>query len=115
MTEQEEKNVRLENKVDVWAAKVDAFIEEIRDFKTEMRDRDNQRALEVQALRTEMIAKDNQRTSEINEIRTDIKGIREDMKGLDRYFHNLTITAMVGVGAAVIGVLVGIGSLFFSR
>ena len=103
MTEQEEKIVRIDNKVDVWAAKVDAFIQEMRDFKTEMRDRDNQRAAEIAALRAESIASDKAIRAEMAEnnrkMTEEVSAIKTEMKGLDKYFHNLTIAAMVGIGA----------------
>ena len=90
MTEQEEKIVRIDNKVDVLATKVDAFIQEMRDFKTEMRDRDNQRAAETAALRAEMINHDDKLAAMID--------------GMGKHVRNITIAAIVGVGAAVIGI-----------
>ena len=92
MTEREEKIVRIDNKVDILATKVDAFIQEMRDFKTEMRDRDNQRAAEIQSLRTEMRDRDNQRAEEIKESRV-------EMANIGRHVRNITIAAMVGIGA----------------
>ena len=96
MTDQEEKMVHVDNKVDVLAAKVDAFIQEMRDFKTEMRDRDNQRAAETAALRAEMISRDDKLAAAVD--------------SMGKHVRNITIAAIVGIGAAV----VGIGSMFFS-
>ena len=90
MTEQEEKIVRIDNKVDVLATKVDAFIQEMRDFKTEMRDRDNQRAAETAALRAEMINRDDKLAAMVD--------------GMGKHVRNITIAAIVGIGAAVIGI-----------
>ena len=122
MTEQEGINVEFQRNVDKTNArvdtievKIDAFIQSLEDFKAEMRDRDNQRAAETAALRAEMVERDNQRAAETAALRAemveldkkradDIKEIRAELKGFDKYFHNLTITAMVGVGAAVIGI-----------
>ena len=92
----QEKIYRVENKVDVLAAKVDAFIDEMRDFKKEMRDRDNQRAAETEALRAEMIKRDDK--------------LAEMVDGMGKHVRNITIAAIVGIGAAI----VGIGSMIFS-
>ena len=115
MTEQEiintefQRNIDKSNmRVDTIEVKIDAFIRSLEDFKAEMRDRDNQRAAETAALRAEMIEKDKAIHAEMAEsnkkIAEEISGIKTELKGLDKYFHNLTITAMVGVGAAVIGI-----------
>ena len=70
----QEKIYRVDNKVDVLAAKVDAFIEEIRDFKQEMRDKDKKREEEIKESRAEMAT-------------------------IGRHVRNITIAAMVGIGA----------------
>lgn len=118
MTEQEEKIVRIDNKVDVLATKVDAFIQEMRDFKTEMRDRDNQRAAETAALRAEMRESDKAIRAEMVEnnkkITEEVSAIKTELKGLDKYFHNITLAALAGIGAAVIGVLVGAGTMVYT-
>ena len=67
MTKQEKKIVEIENRVDVLAVKVDAFIEEIRD-------------------------KDKKREEEIKESRA-------EMATIGRHVRNITIAAMVGIGA----------------
>ena len=51
MAELENRVNALEIKTITIEAKVDAFIQEMRDFKTEMRDRDNQRAAEIREIR----------------------------------------------------------------
>ena len=82
------------------------FMQEMRDFKTEMRDRDNQRAEEIRN-------RDNQRAEELREIRqrqdaarekhdVDMKEMREDIKGTLRHIQNLTIASMVGIGAIAV-------------
>ena len=63
----QEKIYRVDNKVDVLAAKVDAFIEE-------MRDRDKKREEEIKESRAEMAT-------------------------IGRHVRNITIAAMVGIGA----------------
>ena len=67
MTKQEKKIVEIENRVDVLAVKVDAFIEEMRD-------------------------KDKKREEEIKESRA-------EMATIGRHVRNITIAAMVGIGA----------------
>ena len=104
------------------------FMQEMRDFKTEMRDRDNQRAEEIRNRdnqRAEEIRnRDNQRAEELREIRqrqdaaqakhdadfraaqekhdADMKEMREDIKGTLRHIQNLTIASMVGIGAIAV-------------
>ena len=90
------QNARID-KIDV---KLDAFIQEMRDFKTEMRDRDNQRAAETAALRAEMISRDDKLAAAVD--------------GMGKHVRNITIAAFVGVGAAVIGVIVGVGTIFYT-
>ncbi len=105
MNEQEKINVELQRQIDMQNAridkidvKLDAFIQEIRDFKTEMRDRDNQRAAENQAIRAEMLAKDNQRAAEMAEIRSSLQNIQ--LIG-----RNTNIMMFLGIAAMVIAVL----------
>ncbi len=63
------------------------IIAELRDFKAEMRDRDNQRAAEIRDLR--------------NEIRT-------GLDGMGKHVHNLAITSMAAIGAMVVTVIISI-------
>ena len=86
MTRQEKINTEFQRQIDLQNSRIDKIDTKLDAFIEEMRDRDNQRV------------------AEMAEIRTEIAGIRTEMKGFDKYFHNLTITAMVGVGAAVIGI-----------
>ena len=44
----------------------------------------------------------------------DIREIRAELKGLDKYFHNLTLASTVGVGTSVIGVLMGVGAMVYA-
>ena len=104
MTEQEiintefQRNIDKSNmRVDTIEVKIDAFIRSLEDFKTEMRDRDNQRAAETAALRVEM-AETTKKMSE------EISGIKTELKEFDKYFHNLALAAIVGVSAAVVGI-----------
>ena len=97
MTEQEiintefQRNIDKSNmRVDTIEVKIDAFIRSLEDFKAEMRDRDNQRAAETAALRAEMINRDDKLAAMVD--------------GMGKHVRNITIAAIVGIGAAVIGI-----------
>ena len=108
MTEQEiintefQRNIDKSNmRVDTIEVKIDAFIRSLEDFKTEMRDRDNQRAAETAALRVEMISRDNQRAAETAALRVEmaettkkmseeISGIKTELKEFDKYSRSVT-------------------------
>ena len=69
--------------------KFESFMREMSDFKQEMRDRDNQRA-------------------------EDIREIRASMAGMDKHVRNISIATIVGVGTAVIAVVVLVGTTVYS-
>ena len=71
-------------------AKFNMFVQEIRDFKTEMRDRDNQRAEEIREIRQKQEA--------------DMKEIRSSIDNMGKHVRNLSITAMAAVGGMAIAV-----------
>ena len=77
-------NAQLNAKIDIQNTKIDAFIEEMKDFKQEMRDRDNRRADEINALNVK---------------------IDEKFERILGQIQNMTIAAVVGVGAIVIGIV----------
>ena len=114
----QERVSRVENKVDVLATKVDALASKVDDFIEEMRDKDRQRAAEILALRAETAEREEAIRAEMAEsnkkLTEEIGGIKADIKNLDRYFHNLTLAASIGVGAAVIGVLGGVGAMVYA-
>lgn len=87
----EENQYRMKTDIDVWAARVDAFIQEMKDFKTEMRDRDNQRAAEI--ARTD--AKIEQMREQHN----------ADMKEITKEIRGMAITTILGVGAIVAAIM----------
>ena len=97
MAELENRVNALEIKTTTIESKVDAFIQEMRDFKTEMRDRDNQRAAEIREIRQSQEA-----------MRKDMYALvdRMDQKidGIGKFVQNLTVAAIVGIGAAVVGI-----------
>ena len=73
-TQQDIINAQTNAKIDIQNTKIDAFIEEMRDFKNEMREQNQMRA------------------AEISEIRSSINS-------MGNHVRNLTIAAMVGIGA----------------
>ena len=80
--------------------KLDMFIQEMRDFKQEMRDRDNQRAAEIMELRQKQDS--------------DIKELRVSIDSMGKHVRNLSVAAIVGVGASVIAVVVLAGTIAYS-
>ena len=90
MTEQErkvekldERVTNLERQVSETTINVNGLIRALQDFKTEMRDRDNQRA-------------------------EDIREIRQDIKDMGKHVRNLSLTAMAAIGAMVVTVIISL-------
>ncbi len=89
MTEQEKINAEVQAKLAMQDAKFNVFMQEMRDFKTEMRDRDNQRA------------------EDIREIRQDMKNLQARIEDMGKHVRNLAITSMAAVG----GMFVAVGAM----
>ena len=87
MTEQEKINADVQTKLALQDAKFNMFMEEMREFKTEMRDRDNQRAAEIVELRQRQDA--------------DRKALEDKIDRLGDKIQNMVIAAVVGFGAIV--------------
>ena len=87
MTEQEKINSETQMKLALQDAKFNVFMQEMRDFKTEMRDRDNQRAKEIMELRQKQDA--------------DRKELDAKLDRLGDKIQNIVIAAVVGFGAIV--------------
>ena len=85
MTEQGQINVSMQSRISNLETKFESFMREMSEFKSEMRDRDNQRA-------------------------EDIREIRINLDGMGKQIQNLTIAAVVGFGAIVVAV----GGLVFA-
>ena len=83
MTEDEKKINNIENRVDTLEATFKMFMQEMRDFKTEMRDRDNQRA-------------------------ADIREIRTGLDSMGKHVRNLSVAAIIGVATIAITVVYSI-------
>ena len=73
--------------------KLDMFIQE-------MRDRDNHRAAEIMELRQKQDS--------------DIKELRASIDSMGKHVRNLSVAAIVGVGASVIAVVVLAGTIAYS-
>lgn len=69
-TQQDIINAQTNAKIDIQNTKIDAFIEEMRDFKEEMR-----------------------------EFKREVKESQTEMRSIGKHVQNLTIAAMVGIGA----------------
>lgn len=80
MTEQEKINIELQTKLAIQDAKFNVFMQEMKDFKAEMRDRDNQRA-------------------------EDIREIRTSLNNLQSSSRTLNIATIIGIAAIVVAVL----------
>ena len=115
MTEQEKINVDVQTQLALQDAKFNAFMQEMRDFKTEMRDRDNQRAAEIMEIRQRQDAAQAKHDAEMHEMNQrfyakfdsiDAKFAAMDAKidGIGKHVQNITVAAMIGIGAAVIGI-----------
>ncbi len=96
----------LEKKQVVQDAKFEAFMQEMRDFKTEMRDRDNQRAAEIRDLRKEMRDRDEQRAAEVAELRQEtnqkVDQLSRDIKDIGREVR----TIFIGFAAIVVALVI---------
>ena len=79
----DERVTNLEQRVAETTANVNSLIREFQDFKTEMRDRDNQRA-------------------------EDIREIRASIDSMGKHVRNLSLTAMVAISAMVVTVIISL-------
>jgi len=89
MTEQEKINAEVQMKLALQDAKFNAFVDEMREFKNEMRDRDNQRA-------------------------EDIREIRQELKDMGKHVRNLAITSMAAVGGMFVAVGAMVATVIYS-
>lgn len=115
MTEQENFNVEtqsrvsnLETKFETFMQSFDDFKQEMRDFKTEMRNRDNQRATEIMEIRQRQEAAQAKHNADMIDLQKNFYDKMDTMDtkidGIGKHVQNLTVAAMVGIGAAVIGI-----------
>jgi len=83
MTNQEQINVEVQTKLALQDAKFNAFVDEMRDFKTEMRQQNQMRAEEM-------------------------REIRASIADMGRHVRNLSLTAMAAIGAMVVTVIISL-------
>ncbi|MBE8954623.1 MAG: hypothetical protein SR2Q5_02990 [Quinella sp. 2Q5] len=83
MTDQEQINVEVQTKLALQDAKFNAFVDEMRDFKTEMRQQNQMRAEEM-------------------------REIRASIADMGRHVRNLSLTAMAAIGAMVVTVIISL-------
>ena len=80
MTEQEQINADVQTKLALQDAKFNAFVEEMRDFKDEMRQQNQMRAEEI-------------------------REIRSSIDGMGKHVRNLAITSMAAIGGMAVAVV----------
>ena len=90
MAEQERINAEVQTKLALQDAKFNMLMQEMRDFKNEMRDRDNQRA------------------EDMREIRSSIGTMQNRIEDMGKHVRNLAITSMAAIGAMVVTVIVSL-------
>ena len=94
MTKHEKKLNQVEARVSNLETKFEMFIQEMRDFKIEMRDRDNQRA------------------AEIMEIRQDMKNMQASLDSkidsMGKHVRNLSVATIIGVATIAVTVVYSI-------
>ena len=83
MTEQERINSEVQTKLALQDAKFNAFVQEMRDFKNEMRQQNQMRAEEIREIRT-------------------------SLDGMGKHVRNLAITSMAAIGAMVVTVIISL-------
>jgi len=88
-TAQDIINAQTNAKIEILAQEMHDFKEEMRDFKDEMRDFKN-------------------------EMRQQNTEIRQSIDGMNKHVRNLSITAMIGIGAMVVTSAVGIAAMIWS-
>ena len=93
MTEQERINIAVQAQIAAQNARIDTVLAKVDTIIGEMRDRDNQRAAEI----TELRKKHDADIKELNE------KIDSKFDKLSAQIQNLTIAAIVGIGAIVLG------------
>ena len=107
MTEQEQINSDVQMKLAMQDAKFNAFVEEMRDFKQEMRDRDNQRAEEIRELRQRQDAAQAKHDADMKEMNAKIEA---NFQTFTKQLHSNFVQTLIGVGA----IMAAIGGLLIA-
>ena len=108
MTEDEKKLNDVDKRVSNLETTFNMFMQEMRDFKTELRDRDNRRAAEIAELRQKQDAAQAKHDADMKELQKSFYAKMDNMDAkidsINKHVQNLTVAAIVGIGAAVIGI-----------
>jgi len=94
MTEQEQINVTTQRQLALQDAKFNAFVEEMREFKNDMKNAQTKHDADMKEIR-----------NEIKELRAEIRGSLKHMQNLTLASMGLIIATAVGVLAIAVGVL----------
>ena len=90
MTNNKNKNNDVDRRVDKLETKFEMFMQESRDMRQEMRDRDNQRA------------------EDMREIRTSISNMQNRIEDMGKHVRNLSLTAMGAIATMVVTVIISL-------
>ena len=88
----------LEIRMAVQDEKFNAFMQEMRDFKTEMRQQNEMRAAEIRELRQETDRK-------IERIESKFDQMEAKIDSISKYSHQMFIAVAVGIGAMILTVV----------
>ena len=88
----------LEIRMAVQDEKFNAFMQEMRDFKTEMRQQNEMRAAELRELRQAQASQQVRHDENITALRGEMKNIANEVKDVTREVRNLFLTAAIGIG-----------------
>ena len=116
MADIETRVTEVEKKQAVTDAKIDAFIQEMRDFKNEMRQQNEMRAKEIDDLRKETNDKfrqmdekfekmDAKFDAKFDKIDAKFSQLENKMESINQYAHQMFIAAAIGIGAMILTVV----------
>ena len=86
MTEQERINSEVQTKLALQDAKINVLVDEMRDFKAEMRQQNEMRA------------------EDMREIRQSLSNMQNNISDMGKHVRNLAITSMAAIGGMVVAV-----------
>ena len=112
MTEQEKINMEIQTELALQDAKFNMFIQEMRDFKTVMRQQNQMRAEEIHDLRQDMKAmqKDFYTKMDNMDAKMDkkIDKLEAKIEGIGNHVRNISVATIIGVSTIAITVIYSI-------
>lgn len=112
MADKENKNNDVDRRVDKLETKFEMFMQESRDMRQEMRDRDNQRAAEIRELRQDMkdMQKDFYTKMDNMDAKLDkkIDKLESKIESIGNHVRNLSVAAIIGVATIAVTVVYSI-------